>query len=234
MPHTRDSAIRNIVLELERFVPNVNQYYGDSDTTSLYDSVLQGHLSALLQHCEDLGWVPLAKFVQSLLPVSHNAIEVLESVRNYVIPETLRMLERVDADAGPAPDSFWDFVHPRIKAIAKPRFEAGFYADSVEAALKEVNSAVKQLVLASTGRELDGAGLMTTAFSLTNPLVKLDDLSTETGRNIQQGYMQIFAGAMTGIRNPKAHANIQPDRPRTIHLLVLASLLLSRLDERVE
>jgi len=44
--------------------------------------------------------------------------------------------------------------------------------------------------------------------------------------------MQIFAGAMTGIRNPKAHANIVIDRNRAIHLLFLASLLFFKLDER--
>jgi uncharacterized protein (TIGR02391 family) len=234
MAYTRESAIRSVVDELTSFTLDVNQYYGDAEPASMYDSFLPGHLSALLQHCDDLGWVPLVKFITPLLPVQHNAIEVLESVRNYITPEVLRLLERIDVDALPAAESFWDFIHPRIKAIAKPRFEAGFYADSVEASLKEVNSVVKQLVHAATGRELDGAGLMTTAFSPTNPLVRLDDLGTETGRNIQQGYMQIFAGAMTGIRNPKAHANIQPDRPRTIHLLVLSSLLLSKLDERVE
>lgn len=74
---------------------------------------------------------------------------------------------------------------------------------------------------------------MTTAFSINSPIIKLTDLTTETGKSIQQGYMQIFAGSMTGIRNPKAHANLQPDKPTTVHLLMLASLLMTKLDERI-
>jgi uncharacterized protein (TIGR02391 family) len=74
-----------------------------------------------------------------------------------------------------------------------------------------VNDAVKGLVREADGRELDGAGLMTTAFSPQNPIIRLTALATETDRNIQQGYMQIMAGAMTGVRNPKAHGNLNPD-----------------------
>jgi uncharacterized protein (TIGR02391 family) len=72
---------------------------------------------------------------------------------------------------------------------------------------------------------------MTTAFSVQNPIIELDDLATVSGKDIQQGYMQIFAGAMTGIRNPKAHGNLDIDETRAIHLLFLASLLMYKLDE---
>ena len=65
-----------------------------------------------------------------------------------------------------------------------------------------------------------------------NPVVFLDDLSRETGRNIQQGYMDIFAGAMSGIRNPKAHDNVELDEQRAFHHLFVASLLFYKLDER--
>jgi hypothetical protein len=44
--------------------------------------------------------------------------------------------------------------------------------------------------------------------------------------------LQIFARAMTGIRNPKARANAAIDAPRTLHFLFLASLLLFKIDER--
>jgi uncharacterized protein (TIGR02391 family) len=108
----------------------------------------------------------------------------------------------------------WEMLHPNIAKISRSRFESGHYADSVEAAFKEVNSVVKKLVKPQTGKEFDGADLMNRAFSLSSPLIKLDDLSTDTGRNIQKGYMQIFAGAMTGIRNPKAHDNIEIDEER--------------------
>lgn len=58
-------------------------------------------------------------------------------------------------------------------------------------------------------------------------------LETVTGKILQQGDMQIAAGAMLGIRNPKAHDNVDIDETRAIHFLFLASLLLQKLDERI-
>lgn len=125
----------------------------------------------------------------------------------------------------------WPLVHSRVRDLARARFEAGHLADAVEAAFKEINTQVKQVVLARGDGEHDGANLMNKAFSPKNPVIVLADLQSESGRNIQQGYMQIFAGAMIGIRNPKAHANLQLDRIRCIHLIFLASLLMHKLDE---
>jgi uncharacterized protein (TIGR02391 family) len=110
-------------------------------------------------------------------------------------------------------------------------FASGHFADSVEAAFKAVNERVKKVVLAKTGQEYDGADLMGRAFSLKKPILLLGDLSTVTGQNMQVGYLQIFAGSMTGIRNPKAHENIEIDAARAIHFLFLASLLMAKLDE---
>lgn len=90
---------------------------------------------------------------------------------------------------------------------------------------------VKVYVKAKTGQELDGAPLMNHAFSVDRPIIILDNLGTDTGRNIQKGYMQIFAGSMTGIRNPKAHANLTIEEARAIHFIFLASLLMYKLDE---
>jgi len=90
---------------------------------------------------------------------------------------------------------------------------------------------VKEIVKNKTGEERDGADLMYKAFSVDNPLIVIDDLSTTSGKDIQDGYMHIFAGAMRGIRNPKAHDNIIIPPERAIHFIFLASLLMEKLDE---
>jgi len=151
-----------------------------------------------------------------------------------VLTILLKQMEcEIGFGAGPQPQlDFWSDLHPRICSVAKPRFESGHFADAVEAAFKELNAIVKEYVLKKTGTELDGAPLMLNAFSAKNPVAVLGDLSTETGRNIQQGYMQMYAGVMTGIRNPKAHANIVIDDKRARHHLYVASLLTYRFDER--
>jgi uncharacterized protein (TIGR02391 family) len=129
-------------------------------------------------------------------------------------------------------NDFWSEIHPKIVSIAKSRFESAHYADAAESALKEVNSYVKDIFKRKTGKDSDGADLMFKAFSPNNPIIVLRDLSSESGKNIQQGYMQIFAGAMIGIRNPKAHDNINITENRAKHFIYLASLLMYKVDER--
>lgn len=131
------------------------------------------------------------------------------------------------------PNDFWNDIHPKISSVAKSRFASTHHADAVESSLKEINSCVKDIVRRKTGDELDGAPLMRTAFSPKNPIIVLDDLSTESGKNIQQGYMEIFSGAIIGIRNPKAHNNINITENRARHLIYLASLLMYKIDERI-
>ncbi|MDO8527870.1 MAG: TIGR02391 family protein [Deltaproteobacteria bacterium] len=159
------------------------------------------------------------------------------------IPKTVSMLEgliqRLEEKKLDLPNAsqliqsydFWNLVHPRIIGISRSRFESGHYADSVEAAFKEINDCVKKIVKKRIGDDLDGSTLMNRAFSVNNPVISLDDLSTENGKNIQVGFMQIFSGSMTGIRNPKAHSNISIDDKRAKHFIVLASLLMHKLDD---
>jgi len=145
-----------------------------------------------------------------------------------------KLYQAIVSAAGVEEDAtFWSLIHPSITGVAKSRFEAGHYADSVETAFKHINENVKVKVKRKTGNELDGSSLMNTAFSPRVPVITLDDLSTESGRNIQQGFMQIFAGAMTGVRNPKAHGVITIDKERATHFLFLASLLMYKLDEAI-
>jgi len=128
---------------------------------------------------------------------------------------------------------FWDSLHPEIVKVSKSRFESKHFADAVEAALKKINNTVKELHKKRTGKELDGADLMFQALSPKDPTITLADLTTQTGRNIQEGCMYIFAGAMRAIRNETAHHNVDMRDDTAIHLLYLASLLMFKVDERI-
>ena len=234
MKKSRSEALLSLVAEIEGFDLNLNHYYDDAGPQSIIDSHLGGKLEALANYCRAFGWSELARTIEEQLPLRCSAQEALSVIQGFVIPEIRYIMEKVDVDSEPAQtDWFWDFVHPRIKALAQPRFEAGFLGDAVEASFKEVNDSIKRLFVESEGREADGAGLMNTAFSPNNPIIRLANLDSETGRNIQQGYMQILAGAMTGIRNPKAHGNLNPDPKKALHLIALASLLMCKIDERI-
>ncbi|MES9948832.1 MAG: TIGR02391 family protein [Candidatus Thiodiazotropha sp.] len=234
MSTIRTKALDKLISELEEFEINRNHYWEDLEPQGAYDVHLSGKLDALAHYCQALGWSELSHQINELLPLQGTAPESMERVKGYVLPEIRHLMDQTDIDSTPNPtDWFWHFVHPRIKALAQPRFEAGFFGDAVESSFKEVNDCVKRIYRESEGKEADGAGLMTSAFSPGNPVVRLTEMETETDRNIQQGYMQIFTGAMIGIRNPKAHGNLNPDARKALHLISLASLLMNKIDERI-
>ena len=130
-------------------------------------------------------------------------------------------------------EGFWSYIHPLIYQVSEERFHSSFYADAVEAALKEVNSRVKRLYKKYRNEEKDGQDLMRKTFTSSNPLLTFEGTDTESGKNVQEGYMQIFAGAMQGIRNPKAHENMYISRDEAVKRLIIASLLMDKIDEAI-
>jgi uncharacterized protein (TIGR02391 family) len=179
--------------------------------------------------------VPLARFVRDAGFRSGYSTHKTIIVTEDPVEKLLDKYGSIEGSVGFVPTSFtetfWRLMHPAISRVAKQRFSHGQYADSVEAAMKTVNLRVKHHHKTLTGVELDGADLMHTSFSPNNPIILLDNPATRTGRDVQQGYMEVFAGAMTGVRNPKAHGFIRISPERAIHFLFLASLLMFKLDD---
>jgi uncharacterized protein (TIGR02391 family) len=127
----------------------------------------------------------------------------------------------------------FQLIHADIIRVSKKKFEDGHFGDSVESAFKEINTRVKNFYKYKSGIELDGAELMWKVFSQPTPIITLDNLSTQSGKNVQEGYMHIFAGSMMGIRNPSAHENLELSERKSIHLLYLASLLMYMIDDKL-
>lgn len=127
----------------------------------------------------------------------------------------------------------WSLIHPSVAEVSKKRINDGYYADAVEAACKALNSRVKGIVVDQINQEYDGANLMRKAFSPSNPIIVLAQATSQSGRDTQQGYMDIFAGVMTGIRNPKAHDNESITKEDALRKLIMISLLMFKIDERI-
>ena len=134
----------------------------------------------------------------------------------------------------------WEELHPKVRILAEERFNNNFYADAISMNLREINSIIKAEILRLTGTEYDGVNLMRQAFgfqynngNLTRNanILFVPDLTTESRRNIQDGYLNIFVGTIGAIRNPKAHENMNPDEIKTRHLLQLSSLLFIKLED---
>ena len=118
---------------------------------------------------------------------------------------------------------------PELRSVSAKLFADGHYAQAVTQAFICLNNAVKDK---SELFDEDGSSLMRKAFSANKPTLRLNDNSTKSERDEQLGYMEIFAGAMTGIRNPRVHEHEFMDDPdRAIELLALANHLFCKLDE---
>src|SRR5206468_1502539 len=79
------------------------------------------------------------------------ALKEAESSIDNMAPESLVSLvlglETVGRSIFPyGDDILWDFIHPTINKVSRSRFESAHYADSVEAAFKEINSIIKAKV----------------------------------------------------------------------------------------
>jgi uncharacterized protein (TIGR02391 family) len=120
-------------------------------------------------------------------------------------------------------------LHPRIREVSERLFLDGHYSPAIFEAYKVVNIVVKEK---SGRRDLDGQALMSTVFSLNNPILKLNDLQEESDQDEQEGFRFLFMGALRGIRNPKGHDVVnQKDPIRTLEYLAFASLLVRRAEE---
>jgi uncharacterized protein (TIGR02391 family) len=124
------------------------------------------------------------------------------------------------------PNAMLDAIvtEPELRDEVRKLFLDGHYPQAVEEGFKYLNNLVKR----RTGSEADGAGLMTSAFSVGAPLLRLPKaLKTESQKNQQQGYMLIFQGSMIGVRNPRAHEHAYLDDPRNaLELLALCNHLV--------
>jgi uncharacterized protein (TIGR02391 family) len=154
----------------------------------------------------------------------------MPTLRPQEKPEKEIRLETKIEETPITPSKLYDLLelHPRIVKASKSQFKSAHYADAIFNAFKCIE------ILAQEKSELDETGvkLMFRLFNEKKPIIKLNKMQRSYETDEQAGFKFIYAGAMLGIRNPKAHADIQQKNPyRTLEYLSFASLLARRLIE---
>ena len=125
-------------------------------------------------------------------------------------------------------DGFEHLLHPAVMNASLEHYKNGHYREAV---LNSV-TAIFDLIRSRTGLDLDGSALVNQALSIADPYLVLSELDTESGRNDQKGFIQLFSGSYQGIRNPKAHSlNHDLTELKASQYLVHASLLARRVSE---
>ena len=163
---------------------------------------------------------------------------LIRTSREYMTPQEAVAIQRaldglrrkaveVSTADSTEPTDYWTYVHPAICRVSKKAIDSGLFAEAVEAAFKEVNVQVKR----KAGSDRDGVRLMQWAFSPESPVLKVvSDTSSPSGRDTQLGYMNLFSGAISAIRNPKAHENMIISHEDALRKLYFASMLMFKLD----
>lgn len=168
------------------------------------------------------------------VPVSWNTIHIY--INPFAFGQGIEVLDILLAQNSGGQGDWWQLIHPRITQVSRKLFLDGSYANAACDAYIEINDRVKKLfqIIRPGEKVPDGDGAMKTVFSANTPLIEFCDRSTDSGANTQKGFMEMLAGAMSALRNPKAHANIQIRREDAMRRLIFASMLMYKIDEAVQ
>lgn len=119
-------------------------------------------------------------------------------------------------------------IHPEIERAVAELFSDGHYANAVEDACKVLDGLVK---IRSGNHELSGTKLMQYVFSPDKPVLRFNDLTSETDKSEQQGMMFLYSGAMLAFRNRRAHQIVEDDPEKALEYIAFLSLLAKSLDK---
>lgn len=78
---------------------------------------------------------------------------------------------------------------------------AGNYTGAIKTAILYLTECIRE----RTDLDLDGDKLISQAFSVSSPYIRLNELKTETEKNEQIGTMMMLQGVYKAIRNPRNH-----------------------------
>jgi uncharacterized protein (TIGR02391 family) len=124
-------------------------------------------------------------------------------------------------------------THSQIREASRDLFLGENYRNAVLDAMIKIEEMVKKKAKYPkdhNGKELSGRALMFRVFNSANPLLKWSRLQNQAEKDELEGYCQIFAGAMLGVRNPKAHTIFRAKPMRALQLLHFATLLAEIVD----
>lgn len=134
------------------------------------------------------------------------------------------------------PELHWRHLHENLKNRVEKYYQNKQFGDAASQGVM----IYCELIRALTGKTEDGNDLVNSVFGskpyASLPVVQLNDLSTESKKNIQEGQAQLSRGVVTGFRNPILHAPIDTNVPAVfseldcLNILSLVSYLVTRLD----
>lgn len=118
-------------------------------------------------------------------------------------------------------------VHQKLPNKCRILFDDCHYSQSTFEACKYIDKEIQRF----TNENKSGYALMMSVFGGNTPKLKIANLTTQTGKDEQEGFKFLLAGAMLAIRNPRGHEyKIEDDPDTCLDYLVLISALLRTIE----
>lgn len=148
-------------------------------------------------------------------------------VRATVLPEAVAQDPTTKQPGAPLHPFELHNIHPDFPPKVRTLFDDGHGAEATFHAFKFIEKVVQK----HSGSTEIGRKLMMSVFNKNNPLIKLNNLATDSEIDEQEGYSFIFSGAVMGVRNPGGHEIELSDDPDVcIEHLAFGTFLLRRLE----
>ncbi|MGE8121539.1 TIGR02391 family protein [Pseudomonas fulva] len=130
------------------------------------------------------------------------------------------------------PQLHWRHLHSSLRDRVRKYYENQQYGDAADQGVKIYFEQIRK----ASGLKLDGADLVGKAFGTRPPAIKIADIDTDSGENIQKGQDHLSRGLFMGFRNPLNHSPIDTLVPNTfseidcLDILSLTSYLVTRVE----
>lgn len=122
-------------------------------------------------------------------------------------------------------------VHPDVLRFCRAELLQENYFHAVFEATKSIAAKIRTL----TGHPGDGATLIQAAFGGPNPPIAINELTTDSDRSEQSGFLNLVVGLFGTVRNPLAHnpkVEWAMNEQDALDILTLVSLIHRRIDQR--
>jgi uncharacterized protein (TIGR02391 family) len=98
-------------------------------------------------------------------------------------------------------------------------------------AIQDTMYFLSDLIRERSGLEGDGVTLVGQAFGGGSPLLKVNQLKTESEKNVQKGIEQLFRGLYQAVRNPRSHGKHSDTEEDAIAIILFMNYLVKTIDK---
>lgn len=143
---------------------------------------------------------------------------IIVEARDYSKPKIRILKDKIEISS----------LHKDISNVSARLFDDEHFDQSVMEAFKKIEHRVQSI----SKIDESGTSLMAKAFAENNTTLDMSISPGKNGESEKTGFKFLMMGAMSGIRNSKAHGESRQDltREETLEYLAFASLLMRRLD----